>query len=137
MWLASLAGGFGVPLAGYGAGILTLVQHRKESMADDPELASELTVPTPWDWLASRGGMIGHAMFVLVTAGVVLLMLLVLLQLARFVMDRTKLSGVDEEERERERRDFEDDLSADADGRAGVDGGSGPFPEPPSDGDES
>jgi hypothetical protein len=81
-WLSWLIGCVAVPLLGYGMSALSTLRDRRVLSEGDPEDAHGITVPDPWQWLTGSGGAIGRIMLVLMIAGLALLVLLLVAQIA-------------------------------------------------------
>lgn len=93
MWLGGILTTTLVPLAGYGLHALGIARDKQELATDNPELASEESVGTLFDWLTSEN--VGKIIRITVILGIVYVIFLIILQIFSFLGVRTSVSGTD------------------------------------------
>ena len=93
MWLAGMLPTTLIPLLGYGMHALNIAKDRQELATDNPELASEETTGSLFDWLT--GETVGRIVGIIVILGIIFILLLIVLQIFSFIGARTSVSGTD------------------------------------------
>lgn len=95
MWLTSLIGTFGTPVAGYAWYAANTFHDKRSMLEDNPELAGDIAVVNPWQWLTGMAGWLPTAVRVIVIVGVFLVAATIVGCIVSQVGKRTKLSGRD------------------------------------------
>lgn len=93
MWLAGMVPTTLIPLLGYGMHALNIAKDRQELATDNPELASEETTGSLFDWIT--GETVGRIVGIIVILGIIFILLLIVLQIFSFIGARTSVSGTD------------------------------------------
>lgn len=93
MWLAGMLPTTLIPLLGYGMHALNIAKDRQELATDNPELASEETTGSLFDWMT--GETVGRIVGIIVILGIIFILLLIVLQIFSFIGARTSVSGTD------------------------------------------
>ena len=93
MWLGGMLLTTLIPLLGYGMHALNIAKDRHELATDNPELASEETTGSLFDWMT--GETVGRIIGIIVILGIVFILLLIVLQIFSFIGARTSVSGTD------------------------------------------
>ena len=93
MWLAGMLPTTLIPLLGYGMHALNIAKDRQELATDNPELASEETTGSLFDWIT--GETVGRIVGIIVILGIIFILLLIVLQIFSFIGARTSVSGTD------------------------------------------
>ena len=93
MWLSGMLPTTLIPLLGYGMHALNIAKDRQELATDNPELASEETAGSLFDWMT--GEMVGRIVGIIVILGIIFILLLIVLQIFSFIGARTSVSGTD------------------------------------------
>lgn len=93
MWLGGFATTTLVPFADYGMHALGIARDKQELATDNPELASEESVGTFFDWLTGEN--VGKIVGIIVILGIVYVIFLIVLQVFSFLGARTSVSGTD------------------------------------------
>ena len=93
MWLAGMVPTTLIPLLGYGMHALNIAKDRQELATDNPELASEETTGSLFDWITGETG--GRIVGIIVILGIIFILLLIVLQIFSFIGARTSVSGTD------------------------------------------
>lgn len=93
MWLAGMVPATLIPLLGYGMHALNIAKDRQELATDNPELASEETTGSLFDWIT--GETVGRIVGIIVILGIIFILLLIVLQIFSFIGARTSVSGTD------------------------------------------
>lgn len=93
MWLAGMLPTTLIPLLGYGMHALNIAKDRQELATDNPELASEETTGSLFDWMT--GETVGRIIGIITILGIIFILLLIILQIFSFIGARTSVSGTD------------------------------------------
>lgn len=93
MWLAGMVPTTLIPLLGYGMHALNIAKDRQELATDNPELASEETTGSLFDWIT--GETVGRIVGIIMILGIIFILLLIVLQIFSFIGARTSVSGTD------------------------------------------
>lgn len=93
MWLGGILTTTLVPLVGYGLHALGIARDKQELATDNPELASEESVGTLFDWLTGEN--VGKIIGIIVILGIIYVVFLIILQIFSFLGARTSVSGTD------------------------------------------
>lgn len=93
MWLGGMLTTTLIPMLSYGMHALNIAKDRQELATDNPELASEETAGSLFDWMT--GEMVGRIVGIIVIFGIIFILLLILLQIFSFIGARTSVSGTD------------------------------------------
>lgn len=93
MWLAGMLPTTLIPLLGYGMHALNIAKDRQELATDNPELASEETTGSLFDWMT--GETVGRIIGIITILGIIFILLLIILQIFSFIGARTSASGTD------------------------------------------
>ena len=93
MWLGGMLPTTLIPLLGYGMHALNIAKDRQELATDNPELASEETTGSLFDWMT--GETVGRIVGIIVILGIIFILLLIVLQIFSFIGTRTSVSGTD------------------------------------------
>ena len=93
MWLTGMLPTTLIPLLGYGMHALNIAKDRQELATDNPELASEETTGSLFDWIT--GETVGRIVGIIVILGIIFILLLIVLQIFSFIGARTSVSGTD------------------------------------------
>lgn len=93
MWLAGMLPTTLIPLLGYGMHALNIAKDKQELATDNPELASEETTGSLFDWMTSEN--VGRIIGIITILGIVFILLLIVLQIFSFIGSRTSVSGTD------------------------------------------
>lgn len=146
MWLAGILTTTLIPLLGYGMHALNIAKDKQELATDNPELASEVTAGSLFDWMTSEN--VGRIIGIIAILGIVFILLLILLQIFSFIGSRTSLSGTDHDtatkEANRKQADLDEmdvepengDVAFQTPSQPKPVRKSKPKPAPPTDGDE-
>lgn len=73
--------------------VLNIAKDRQELATDNPELASEETTGSLFDWMT--GEMVGRIIGIIMILGIIFILLLIVLQILSFIGARTSVSGTD------------------------------------------
>ncbi|MBV3807327.1 MULTISPECIES: hypothetical protein [Bifidobacterium] len=90
MWLGGILTTTLIPMMGYGMHALNIAKDKQELATDNPELASEVTAGSLFDWITGEN--VGRIIAIL---GIIFILLLVVLQIFSFIGARTSVSGTD------------------------------------------
>lgn len=93
MWLSGVLSTTLIPMLGYGMHALNIAKDRQELATDNPELASEETAGSLFDWM--NGETVGRIIGIIAILGIVFILLLIMLQIFSFIGARTSVSGTD------------------------------------------
>lgn len=93
MWLGGILTTTLIPLAGYGLHALGIARDKQELATDNPELASEESVGTLFNWLTGEN--VGKIIGIIVILGIIYIVFLIILQIFSFLGARTSVSGTD------------------------------------------
>lgn len=93
MWLGGMLPTTLIPLLGYGMHALNIAKDRQELATDNPELASEETTGSLFDWIT--GETVGRIVGIIVILGIIFILLLIVLQIFSFIGARTSVFGTD------------------------------------------
>lgn len=93
MWLGGILTTTLIPMMGYGMHALNIAKDKQELATDNPELASEVTAGSLFDWITGEN--VGRIIGIITVLGIVFILLLVVLQIFSFIGARTSVSGTD------------------------------------------
>ena len=93
MWLGGVLTTTLIPMMGYGMHALNIAKDKQELSTDNPELASEETAGSLFDWMTSET--VGKIIGIIAILGIVFILLLIVLQIFSFIGARTSVSGTD------------------------------------------
>lgn len=147
MWLSGVLTTTLIPMMGYGMHALNIAKDKQELATDNPELASEETAGSLFDWMTGEN--VGRIIGIIAILGIVFILLLIVLQIFSFIGARTSVSGTDHDTATKEANRRQADLDEmDAESEDGDDVAfqtpsqpkpvrkSKPKPAPATDGDE-
>lgn len=95
MWLSSVGATVLPTVAGYAVYAGSLFKQQRDAREDNPELAADTIIDSPWDWLTRVQGWIPTVARILLIAGLVALLVVIACAVVSFVAKRTSFSGVD------------------------------------------
>ena len=93
MWLGGALTTTLIPMMGYGMHALNIEKDKQELATDNPELASEETAGSLFDWMTGENA--GKIIGIIAILGIVFVLLLIVLQIFSFIGARTSVSGTD------------------------------------------
>lgn len=93
MWLGGILTTTLIPMMGYGMHALNIAKDKQELATDNPELASEVTAGSLFDWITGEN--VGRIIGIITVLGIVFILLLVVSQIFSFIGARTSVSGTD------------------------------------------
>lgn len=106
-WIISIIPGIITPILSYGTYAYFRFMNRRDTMADSPETAQEITVLNPLDWFTHMNGWLRIGLIILILLGILMLLTTILAKIGSYISQRTQLSGRDKEELQREQQDQE------------------------------
>lgn len=108
MWLGGVLTTTLIPMMGYGMHALNITKDKQELATDNPELASEETAGSLFDWMTGEN--VGRIIGIIAILGIVFILLLIMLQIFSFIGARTSVSGTDHDTTTKEANRMQADL---------------------------
>lgn len=108
MWLGGVLTTTLIPMMGYGMHALNITKDKQELATDNPELASEETAGSLFDWMTGEN--VGRIIGIIAILGIVFILLLIMLQIFSFIGARTSVSGTDHNTTTKEANRMQADL---------------------------